>query len=161
MNRRLNLLVAEDNADDRKLLWLAFEKAEVGASVRFVTDGEEAITYLSGSGDYGDRVRFPFPQLMLLDLRMPRRDGFEVLAWVRATPACGCLPVVVLSSSGFDEDVQRAFALGANGYLIKTSNWSQLVEVARSLDAYWVRHNVYPVCLGVGCSWTRNERVAR
>jgi CheY-like chemotaxis protein len=81
---------------------------------------------------------------MLLDIRMPKRDGFEVLEWARGEGRCKCLPVIVFSASGRDEDVQRAFALGANSYVQKTVSSGGLLDMARSVESYWVRHNVFP-----------------
>lgn len=144
MSPRLNMLVAEDNADDRMLLDIAFKKAGIGADVTFVTDGEEAVSYLRGSERFADRVKFPFPDLMLLDLKMPNRDGFEVLEWVRRQSSHRQLPVIVYTSSLLERDIERAFGLGANSYLVKTPSSSGMVQLARAVDAYWVQHNVFP-----------------
>lgn len=144
MSRRLNVLVAEDNADDRMLLDIAFKKADVRAGVAFVTDGDEALNYLSGTGPFADRARFPFPDFMLLDLKMPRVDGFDVLEWVRQRSGCKCLPVIIYTSSVLGGDVERAFGLGANSYLVKTASSMGMVEMARALNTYWIRHNVFP-----------------
>lgn len=138
------MLVAEDDENEQILLKRAFSTVDVHASLSFVKDGDEAVDYLGGIGPFADRERFPFPDLMLLDIKMPKRDGFEVLEWARGEGGCKCLPVIVLSSSGREEDVQRAFELGANSYLQKTVSSSGLVNMARSVQSYWVRHNVFP-----------------
>jgi CheY-like chemotaxis protein len=144
MSRRLNVLVAEDNEDDRILLKRAFSMASVPATFAFVVDGEETVAYLGGVNQFSDRTRFPFPDLLLLDIKMPKRDGFDVLEWARGEGECRTLPVIVFSSSRRDEDVQRAFSLGANSFLEKTVSSSGYVDMARSLNSYWVRHNAFP-----------------
>ena len=83
---------------------------------------------------------------MLLDIKMPKRDGFEVLEWARRNGGCKCLPVIVLSASGREEDVQRAFALGANSCVQKNVSSSGLMDMARCVQSYWARHNVFPAC---------------
>lgn len=140
------MLVAEDDENEQILLKRAFSTADVQAALTFVRDGDEAVNYLGGTGQFADRKRFPFPDLMMLDIKMPKRDGFEVLEWARGEGGCKCLPVIVLSCSGRKEDVERAFALGANSYLQKTVSSSGLVDMARNVESYWVRHNVFPDC---------------
>ena|SRR5580765_2850109 len=146
MSRRLNVLVAEDDENDRILLKRAFSMANVNASFAFVRDGEETVAYLVGASQFSDRARFPFPDLLLLDIKMPKRDGFEVLQWARGEGGCKTLPVIVYTSSHRHEDVQRAFALGANSYVEKTASSNGFVDMARSLNSYWVRHNFFPNC---------------
>lgn len=140
------MLVAEDDENEQILLKRAFSTLNVHAALTFVKDGDEAVDYLDGAGQFADRNRFPFPDLMLLDIKMPKRDGFEVLEWARGAGGCKCLPVIVLSSSGREEDVERAFRLGANSYLQKTISSGGLLDMARSVESYWVRHNVFPSC---------------
>jgi two-component system response regulator len=146
MSRRLNVLVAEDDGNDRMLMKRAFSMANVAATFLFVVDGDETVAYLRGADQFSDRTRFPFPDLLLLDIQMPKRDGFEVLEWARGEGGCKTLPVIVFSSSHRNEDVHRALSLGANSYLEKTVSSSGYVAMARSLNSYWVRHNKFPGC---------------
>src|SRR5690349_23216853 len=113
------VLLAEDNAQDVWLAQRAFAKARLANHLEVVRDGEQAIAYFNGSGRYADRKRYPLPILLLLDLYMPKIDGFEVLEWLREHPRLDRLPVAVLTSSDHDPDAQRAFGLGADSYLIK------------------------------------------
>lgn len=133
MHPPLNILLVEDHEDDALLLRQAFSKAEVKSRLHVVTDGAEAIAYLSGEGVYSDRVMFPFPSMLLLDVNLPRRNGFEVLEWLRQQPSCRGLMVHLLTSSSRDVDVERAYQLGANNYVIKPSRMDELIAFARAL----------------------------
>lgn len=144
MARLLNFLVAEDDENDRFFLSRAFLDAKAHGALMFVADGEEAVDYLGGSGKFAERARFPYPDVLVLDLKMPRLDGFEVLRWMRSRSACRCIPVIVLSGSNRQEDVRRAFELGANSYLKKPCNSGQLVELASNIAAYWGQYNELP-----------------
>jgi CheY-like chemotaxis protein len=138
------VLLVEDNPDDVLLTRRAFAKVHSSAPLEVVVDGEEAIDYLRGAGTYADRERFPLPLLMLLDLKLPRRSGFEVLEWLRGQPGLRRLPVVVLTSSGQSPDVNRAFDLGANSYLVKPVRLDDLVNLIKTLDLYWLLLNEKP-----------------
>ena len=135
------ILVAEDREDDIVLITKAFEKAGSGIPLYFVRDGEEAISYIAGTGKYFNRVEYPLPALLLLDLKMPRVDGFEVLKWIRQQPTLTNLRVVVLTSSRDMRDVNRAYSLGANSFLVKPTDFELTVGLAHMLDHYWVRLN--------------------
>src|SRR5438105_2858307 len=113
------ILVAEDREDDIILIRRAFARARVVNPIHVVRDGEEALAYLKGEGKYGNRREYPLPELLLLDLKMPRMDGFEVLRWVRSQPDLRLLRVVVLTSSEDVRDVNLAYQLGANSFLVK------------------------------------------
>jgi CheY-like chemotaxis protein len=138
------VLVAEDDAGQILLLQRAFLKAGINVSVDFVKDGQETIDYLKREATYGDRAAHPFPELLLLDLNMPRVDGFGVLEWVREQPGLKRLLVVVLTTSNANEDVNRAYDLGANSYLVKPAGPSGLVELAETIKAYWLSVNQPP-----------------
>jgi CheY-like chemotaxis protein len=131
------ILVVEDNDDDVLLIERAFGKAKLANPLRFVDNGEKAVDYLAGAGPYADRASHPMPAVVLLDLKLPRRSGFEVLQWVRAHPLLRALPVVVLTSSKDSEDVRRAYALGANTYLVKPVALDGLIEMVKTLGLYW------------------------
>ena len=132
------ILIAEDDDNDIFFLERAFKQAQIVNPVYRVTDGEEAIDYLQGAGEYADRVKHPLPYLMLLDLKMPRKNGFEVITWVRMQHGLKRLPIVVLTSSKEDPDINRAYELGANTYLVKPVKFEGLVEMMRALNLYWL-----------------------
>ncbi len=134
----VTVLHIDDDPNDTELLRAAAVKAQVTCTLRNVTDGEQAIAYLSGHGPFANRELHPLPALILLDLKMPRATGFEVLSWIRAHPQIGHLPVVVLSGSALQDDIQRAYAAGANSYLIKPLGFSALVELVRDLQSAWL-----------------------
>jgi len=138
------ILLAEDDPNDTLLIKRAFQKAALGEVLRTVTDGEQAIDYLRGLKEYADRVRFPLPFLLLLDLKMPATDGFEVLQWVRAQPQFKRLLVVVLTSSNLQADVDRAYDLGANSYLVKPVEFNEMVNMIQRFEAYWTELNRFP-----------------
>lgn len=141
---RYPILLAEDDENDVLLLRRAFRGAGLPEPELVVSDGEEAIAYLEGRGEYGDRERFPLPALLLLDLKLPRRSGFEVLQWVRARAGITRLPVVVLTSSRQQTDIERAYDLHANSYLVKPATLDALKEMVRALDLYWLGMNENP-----------------
>jgi len=143
LNGELILLV-EDDSNDVLLLQRAFQKAGLRDALRVVRDGEEAIEYLSGHGPYADRDRHPLPFLVLLDLKMPGTDGFEVLQWARAEPDLKRLLIVVLTSSHLQSDVDRAYELGANSYLVKPVEFSEMVNLIQRFEAYWTELNRIP-----------------
>jgi CheY-like chemotaxis protein len=131
------ILIVEDNPDDRILLQRAFRRARLTNPVHMVTDGEEAIAYLLGEGRFADRESNPFPVLVLLDLRLPRRSGLEVLQWMREHPTLRRLPVVVLTSSKEQSDINVAYDLGANSYLTKPIEFDALIELVSTLNLFW------------------------
>lgn len=143
MNRPFTLLLADDSPDDVFLLQHAFEKSGAEPAVHSVSDGLEAIAYLNGDGAYGDRRAHPFPHLLLLDLNMPRCNGFEVLAWLKQQPQLSWLPAHVLTASARPADVQRAYELGARSYVVKPTRIDDLVAFASALFA-WLRFVVAP-----------------
>lgn len=130
------ILVVDDSATDRLLMGTVFERAGFAPALRFACDGEEAIAYLRGDGGFADRRLHPLPAVMLLDLNMPRKDGFEVLAWVRQDRALRRLRIYVLSASSQPEDIRRCYDLGANAYLVKPRNLDGLMHMARTLHAW-------------------------
>jgi CheY-like chemotaxis protein len=131
------VLVAEDNPDDALLLRRALGKAGITARVKFVADGEEIQQYLEGIGEFSNRNTSPFPSLIILDLKMPRKSGLEVLRWLAEQPHLGVVPTIVLSASNLEQDIRSAYDLGANTYFVKPSTFDELVETMRMLDHYW------------------------
>jgi CheY-like chemotaxis protein len=138
------ILLAEDDPNDTLLIKRAFQKGGFGSLLKTVNNGKQAIDYVAGIGDYADRGRFPLPFLLLLDLKMPGTDGFEVLRWVRSQPDLKRLLVVVLTSSNLQADVDRAYELGANSYLVKPIEFNQMVNMIQRFEAYWTELNRFP-----------------
>ena len=138
------ILLVEDDPNDVILIKRAFYKANIVNPIRVVENGEEAIVYLTGDGKYITRDQYPLPMLMLLDLRLPRKSGFEVLAWVRQQPGLKRLPIVVLTSLQRTEDINRAYDLGANSYLIKPTSFKKLLSVIKNINTYWLIQNKRP-----------------
>jgi CheY-like chemotaxis protein len=138
------ILHVEDDADDVLLFQHACQKAGLACNLQAVRDGVEAIAYLSGSDQFSDRQRHPLPELVLLDLKLPRVNGFEVLGWMRKEDRFRRLPVVVFSSSNHEADVNRAYDVGANSFLLKPVDFNALVELARTVHQYWLALNERP-----------------
>lgn len=137
------VLWVEDDADDVLLIGRAIRKAGL-IQPALARDGREAVAYLSGAGEFADRDAHPFPSLILLDLKLPKMSGFEVLQWIREHPEVRRIPVVMLSSSKEQADVDRAYDLGANGYLCKSVDHEDLVEALKRVRAFWVDLNLSP-----------------
>jgi CheY-like chemotaxis protein len=138
MEERATILVVEDDPNDLFFLKRAFSLVQSQCSMRAVGDGAEAIDYLRGVDDYADRSRFPMPALILMDLKMPRVDGFEFLSWLRREPVLKLIPVVVFSSSNLPRDVRRAYELGANSFVVKVQDNTTLPETLKTLASYWL-----------------------
>jgi CheY-like chemotaxis protein len=132
------VLYVEDNQADFALLRLVTKKCGTPFTLQRAVDGEEAISYLEGEAPYHDRDTYPFPDLVLLDLRLPRLDGFEVLQWIRANPSTRSLPVVVLAGSSFRADIRRALELGANHYAAKPGSLSELQVLIDQIADVWL-----------------------
>lgn len=130
------ILLVDDNPHDVVLIRLAFRKVGIIDTIQLVKDGAEAMRYIIGEGMYADRRQFPPPTLILLDLKMPGANGFEVLKWIRSQETLEALVVVVMSGSRDDGDIQRAYQLGANSYLIKPTKFEDLVKMMESLKDY-------------------------
>ena len=140
------ILLVEDDEADIFLLRRAFRNARIANPLIEVRDGQAAIQYLSGEGDYADRARYPIPFLILLDLRLPKLSGFEVIAWMRDQPQLANLIVVVLTASDHVPDVTRARDLGANSYLVKPGNFEELVEMVKRIKGRWLLLDRLPEC---------------
>jgi CheY-like chemotaxis protein len=138
------VLLVEDNEDDVLLLKLAWKKECASASLQVARDGREALCYLRGEGKHADREKNPLPVLVLLDLKLPRVPGFEVLRQIRQDPALCQLVVVVLTSAALLSDIKRAYELGANSFLVKPSSVEDRKELVRRIYAYWVESNHPP-----------------
>ena len=144
MKKTEHILLAKDNEDYALLFRRALKSARIDASLDVVHDGQEAVNYLAGTADYADREKHPFPKLLLLDLKMPRMDGFEVLSAVRQRLGFTRLPVIVLTHSDNPADVRRAYELGATSYFRKPDSLEGLDEMIHVLHAYWLKFNHFP-----------------
>ena len=144
MSGHTTILVADDDQNDVFFLRRAFQKSGVSHAVIHVSDGQKAIDYLLGEANYRDRARFPVPALVLLDLKMPKVDGFDVLAWLKTRPELEGLPVVVLSSSSREDDIQRARTLGAVDYRVKPADFDELLILAQDVATRWLNTTQVP-----------------
>lgn len=141
------ILLVEDREDDILLVRKAFERGAIHNPLHVVRDGEEALHYLAGEGPYSNRAEYPLPDLILLDLKLPKVDGFDVVRWIRRQPGFSKIPVVVLTSSDAIRDVNRAYALGANSFLVKPLDFENFIETAKSLRKYWLTLNKRPTAV--------------
>jgi CheY-like chemotaxis protein len=138
------ILLAEDDESHVELTLRSFRNGGLLNPVFVVSDGEEAIAYLAGEGKYADRATYPLPSLLLLDLKMPNKDGFDVLQWIRKQPALCRLRVVVLTSSGEIRDVNRAYELGANSFLVKPIRTDEFFRLTDAIKGYWLWLSAQP-----------------
>ncbi len=136
------ILLVEDNEDDVFAMKRALKLGHFTNPLVVVTNGQAALEYLSGAGEYGDRERYPLPFIVFLDLKLPYVDGFEVLTWIRQQSALGKVVVIVLTSSAESRDQERAYALGARSYLVKPPTAGALQEIFASLRGYWLANAV-------------------
>lgn len=150
------ILFAEDDENDVFFMQRAFTEAGLPHTLHVVADGQEAIDYLSGAEKYADRKEYPLPSLLILDLKMPRRTGMEVLEWIRSRPELRMLPVLILSSSAHRHDVERGYALGANAFVAKPSSTEQRTELARMIKGFWLTFNETPFLCGEGVDAARH-----
>ena len=132
------VLYVEDNQEDFDLFELAAKRCGTPFSLQRAADGEQAVAYLDGADPYNDRDAYPFPDLVLLDLKLPRLDGFAVLQWIRANPATRSLPVVVLAGSSFRADIRRSLELGANHYAAKPGTFAELEVLIDQIADVWL-----------------------
>lgn len=152
MIERIPILLVEDDENDIYLFQRAAREAGIRNPISIAHDGQEAIDYLSSQEKFLDRVRFPLPCLIILDIKMPRRTGIEVLEWLRAEPALRKLPVIMFSSSAQPADVDRAYELGANAFIVKPSSSERRKDLALVLKAFWLELNQMPTICWSGHS---------
>ena len=139
------VLLIEDDPSDVRLIQRAFNKLDQPVPMIRLTNGDEAVDYLAGKPPYENRAVYPMPSLVLLDIKLPRRSGFEVLEWIRRQrSALRRLPVVMLTSSLHSADINRAYDLGANSYLAKPETAARLGQLASQVQAYWFSCNQGP-----------------
>ncbi|KAB8330397.1 response regulator [Scytonema tolypothrichoides VB-61278] len=138
------ILLIEDNPKDVLLMQRALRKANIANPLQVVNDGDAAVLYLSGVEPYNDRCRYPLPVLILLDLKLPRRSGAEVLMWLRQQGELKRLPVVVLTASKEYADINHIYDLGVNAYIVKPVAFNNLVEIVKTLNLHWIIFNEKP-----------------
>ena len=134
-------LIVEDEENDIYFLKHALQKAGISNPVQVVESGQAAIDYLAGTGKYADRSAYPLPAMIFLDLKLPQVHGLDVLKWIRTQSALPPLVVLVLTSSSLHEDIERAYRLGANSYVVKPSSPEKLLEIVGDFRDWWLRHN--------------------
>jgi CheY-like chemotaxis protein len=144
MNKIPTVLYVDDDDNDVLLLKHAFRSAQLRFDMQVMNDPEKAAAYLGGQGIYADRKCFPLPEIVLLDLKMPRMHGLEVLSWIRSQPRLKRLVVIVLTASNQASEVNRAYELGANSYLVKPVELEALVEMVKGISAYWLELSERP-----------------
>lgn len=137
-NPGFTVLLVEDDLNDIFLVQRAFKKAQISNPLQVVTDGEKAIDYLQGRGQYADRKLYPIPKLIVMDIKMPGKSGFEVLEWLKSREQpLHKIPIVIVSSSDDPEDINRAYDLGANAYMVKPMNFREVENLFQSITHYW------------------------
>jgi len=144
MDRSALILLAEDNKMDVELTLDAFRENHFNNRIEVVENGEKAVSYLMGEGGYADRDKYPLPGLVLLDLKMPKMDGFEVLKKVKSTPEIRRIPIIILTSSGEEGDRIMGYDLGANSYLVKPVTFDGFLKVVKKVTDYWITLNLPP-----------------
>lgn len=137
MNEEFPILIAEDNENDVLILQRALRTVGFNNPFHISRNGVDVLKYLQGEGPYSDREKFKFPRIMITDLKMPLMDGFELLEWLQKNPKCGMVPRLVLTASQQESDIQRAYQLGANSYIVKPAQFDHLVAHLRLVFDYW------------------------
>ena len=145
--RNMSILLVEDNPDDEELTLVAFQESNILNEVVVVRDGVEALDYLFCTGKYADRDPAHLPQLILLDLKLPRMDGLDVLKRIRADPRTALLRVVIMTSSSEEEDILASYRNGANSYIRKPVEFQRFADAVKHLGVYWLLLNEAPPCL--------------
>ena len=133
-----NILLVEDEESDALLLKRALKRHGVNGAVQWTKDGLEALHYLEGEGEFSNRQEHPVPDMIILDLRMPRMSGLELLAWIRDRSDLRAIPTVVMSSSRSSQDIERAYALGAKNYTVKPADFGNLVKMVKAAYSSWI-----------------------
>ncbi|MFN7140437.1 MAG: response regulator [Limisphaerales bacterium] len=134
---KFTILLVEDDENDSFLFQRALKRNQIDHPVQWMRDGLEALHYLRGEGQYADRNAFPFPKIIILDLKMPRLSGMELLRYLQEHPELRIIPTVVLSSSRLATDIEKAYSLGANTYFVKPADFDTLTRLTRTFVDYW------------------------
>ena len=145
MQRHSTILIVDDDENDVFFVKRAFTEMTVNCAFEVLQNGQEAIDYLAGQGAFANREKHPLPMLILMDLKMPIVDGFEVLTWLRSRPGIKVIPTIVFSSSDIPRDITRAYELGANSFMTKSVTYDGLLLKLQTLSRYWLEHCKHPV----------------
>ena len=129
--------MADDSEDDRFFVERALDASGLGMFFHGVCDGQQAIDYLKAKEDFANRNKYPFPNLLLLDIKMPAVDGFDVLAWLREHPECKVIPTIIFSSSSRESDVHHSYVLGANAFIVKPTSAEELTKLIQLTYQFW------------------------
>jgi CheY-like chemotaxis protein len=143
LNPNATILLVEDEPSDVFLMKRALKSAQIANPLQVANDGQQAINYLSGVDPYSDRTQFPIPSIIFLDLKLPYKSGFDVLAWIRDQSRLDQTLVMVLTSSTEERDIAQCYKLGARSFLVKPPNASMLLELMVSLNDFWIKHNEF------------------
>jgi CheY-like chemotaxis protein len=144
IHKPLDILLVEDNEADIKLTLIAFERGKIKNNIRVVRDGEEALNYLYNEGKYQDKKEYPRPDLILLDINLPKFDGFAVLQKIKQDSLLRKIPVIFLTSSSYDSDVLNSYNYGATGYIQKPVDFEEFFEIVNGFNIYWHLINKLP-----------------
>lgn len=144
MNTPLEVLLIEDNPHDAELAIRALKELNLADHLIHLIDGQEALDFLFGTGAYEGRDVNQLPKVILLDLKLPKVNGIEVLRELRANERMKCIPVVILTSSREERDISEAYQLGANSYVVKPMNFQSYLDVIGNMGSYWLKINLYP-----------------
>ena len=144
MHRQCTILIVDDDENDIFFVQRAFTEINVHCVFQILKNGQEVVDYLSGNGEYADREKYPLPMMILMDLKMPIMDGFQVLAWLRNRPGLKVIPTIVFSSSDIPADITRAYELGANSFMTKSVTYDGLLLKLQTLSQYWLEYCKHP-----------------
>lgn len=134
---KYTILLVEDDENDATLVRLAFQKNNIANPVQWVKDGLEAVAYLNGEDAFADRKVYPFPEVLIVDLKMPRMSGLELLTWIRDHPDYRVIPTIIMTASRLDADIEEAYTLGANTYMVKPPSLDELAKMVKLAHDYW------------------------
>jgi CheY-like chemotaxis protein len=143
LNPNATILLVEDEPSDVFLMKRALKNAQISNPLQVASDGQEAINYLAGVDKFSDRTQFPIPSIIFLDLKLPYKNGFEVLTWIQSQPQLASTLVMVLTSSSEERDIAQSYRLGARTFLVKPPTPAMLLELMISLKNYWIKHNEF------------------
>jgi CheY-like chemotaxis protein len=150
MHRQCTILIVDDDENDIFFVKRAFTEIDVHCTFHVLKNGQEVVDYLIGDGAYANRDVYPIPMMILMDLKMPIMDGFEVLTWLRSRPGIKVIPTIVFSSSDVPSDITRAYDLGANSFMTKSVTYDGLLLKLQTLSRYWLEHCKHPMVAEAG-----------
>jgi CheY-like chemotaxis protein len=144
MHRQCTILIVDDDENDIFFVKRAFTDINVHCTFQVMKNGQDVVDYLGGAGEFADRQKYPLPMMILMDLKMPIMDGFQVLSWLRACDGIKVIPTIVFSSSDLPQDITRAYELGANSFMTKSVTYDGLLLKLQTLSQYWLEHCKHP-----------------